>query len=49
LALQKDLGFTIVTGTQYLGGFVGKELDQNDRIVKQAKKWTNTFGELTMW
>jgi hypothetical protein len=31
----------LVTGTHYLGGFVGKELVQNDWIVKQAKKWAD--------
>jgi hypothetical protein len=36
----------MVTGARYLGGFVGKEPDQNNWIVKQAKKWTDAVGEL---
>jgi N-formylglutamate amidohydrolase len=43
----EDLGFTIVTRTRYLGGFVGKELDQKDWIVKQAKNWNDAVGKLT--
>jgi hypothetical protein len=43
----KDLGLTVLTGTRYLlGGYVGEEWDQNDWIVKQAKKWTDAVGKL---
>jgi hypothetical protein len=41
-----DLGFMIVIGARYLGGFISKDLDQTIWIAKQAKKWTDAVGEL---
>ena len=41
-----DLGFTIVTGARYLGGFVSKDLDQTLWVEAQAKKWPDAVGVL---
>jgi hypothetical protein len=45
-AYFEDLGFTIVTGARYLGGFVGEALDQTAWVEEQAKKWSTAVGEL---
>jgi hypothetical protein len=46
-AYFEDLGFTIVTGAHYLGGFVGETLDQTIWVEKQAKQWTtDAIGDL---
>jgi hypothetical protein len=37
-AYFEDLGFTIIIGARYLGGFVGKQIDQTVWVKKQAKK-----------
>jgi hypothetical protein len=42
----EDIGFTILTGARYLGGFVGKDLDQTLWVEAQAKKWTDAVGVL---
>jgi hypothetical protein len=42
-----DLGFTIVTGAHYLGGFIGKTVDQTLWVEEEAKKLSTAIGDLT--
>ena len=34
------LGFTVVTGTIYLGGFIGSRSDELSHICQKVSKWT---------
>jgi hypothetical protein len=43
----KDLGFTIVTGTRYLGGFVGSAEDQSDWVKSKTSDWVAAVHELS--
>jgi hypothetical protein len=42
----KDLGFTVVSGWRYLGGFLGEETEQKLWVEKKTKKWTAAVREL---
>ena len=44
----KDLGFTIVTGSRYLGGFIGEASDQLSWIKEKTKNWVAAIKELAM-
>jgi hypothetical protein len=44
----KDLGFTIVTGSRYLGGFIGEATDQQLWIQEKAEAWVDSIKELAM-
>ncbi len=44
----KDLGFTIVTGTRYLGGFIGSETDQSDWVKSKTSDWADAVRELSL-
>jgi hypothetical protein len=43
----KDLGFTIVTGTRYLGGYIGSAEDQSEWVNSKTSDWTAAVGELS--
>jgi hypothetical protein len=43
----KDLGFTIVTGTRYLGGFIRSADDQSDWVNSKTTDWSKAVGELS--
>jgi hypothetical protein len=44
----KDLGFTIVSGSCYLGGFIGKASDQQLWIQEKTEDWVASIKELAM-
>ena len=43
----KDLGFTVVTGNRYLGGFIGGADEQYDWVKDQVDDWVAAIGELS--
>jgi hypothetical protein len=43
----KDLGFTIITQTRYLGGFIGFAKDQSDWVNSKTSDWSKAVGELS--
>jgi hypothetical protein len=45
-AYFEDLSFTIVTGARYLGGFVGKAVDQTVWVEQKAQQWSHAVGVL---
>jgi hypothetical protein len=47
-AYFEDLGFKVVRGSRYLGGFLGKASAQQTWVVKQTEKWADAVGELSM-
>jgi hypothetical protein len=47
-AYFEDLGFKVVRGSRYLGGFLGEASTQQTWVVKQTAKWADPVGELSM-
>jgi hypothetical protein len=39
----KDLGFTVITGARYLGGFLGDPADQLAWIQEKIASWVKSF------
>jgi hypothetical protein len=44
----KDLGFTVVTGSRYLGGFIGEAPNQLSWIKEKNEDWVAAIKELAM-
>jgi hypothetical protein len=44
----KDLGFTVVTGSRYLGGFIGEAPDQQAWIQEKTASWVSVIRELAL-
>jgi hypothetical protein len=44
----KDLGFTIVTGSRYFGGFIGEAPNQLSWIQEKNEDWVDSIKELAM-
>jgi hypothetical protein len=42
------LGFTITTGSRYLGGFIGEEAEFETWIEGEARSWGEAIGELAL-
>jgi hypothetical protein len=43
----KDFGFKVVTGSRYLGGFIGEKADQREWVEKKAQTWADSVLELS--
>ena len=41
------LGFTVVTGTRYLGGFIGSYPEKSSHILQKVSKWTTSIAQLS--
>ena len=41
------LGFTVVTGTRHLGGFIGSTADESSHIRQKVIKWTTGITRLS--
>jgi hypothetical protein len=44
----KDLGFTVLTGSRYLGGFIGEAPEQLSWIQEKTEGWVDSVKELAM-
>jgi hypothetical protein len=44
----KDIGFTIVTGTRCLRGFIGSAEDQSDWVQSKTSDWASAIHELSL-
>ncbi len=44
----KDLGFEVVTGCRYLGGFIGEASNQQLWIQEKTEAWVDSIKELAM-
>ena len=40
-------GFTVVTGTKYLGGFIGTPADESYHIRQKVSEWTSGINQLS--
>jgi hypothetical protein len=43
----KYLGFTIIAGTSYLGGFIGSAEDQSDWVSSKISDWSVAIREIS--